>query len=76
AENMTKKTKEKYTRTYDELSETRKKLQSTQNNYAELQKHIINSITDIYKNLKTQIRILIPDVNISLFSMNNIMKND
>ena len=52
AEEMAKKSKESYTRTYDELLETKEKLQSPQDDYAELQGHMVSSMTEMYVNLK------------------------
>nr|XP_025661844.1 membrane-associated 30 kDa protein, chloroplastic-like [Arachis hypogaea] len=55
AEEMAKKPKESYTRTYGELLETRERLESAQADYTELQGYFVGSVTDAYENLKAQI---------------------
>nr|XP_025616950.1 uncharacterized protein LOC112709271 [Arachis hypogaea] len=75
AEEMAKKSKESYTRTYGELLETKERLQSAQDDYAELPSHLVSSMTEMYENLKAQVRVLAPELDLTLFSMDNVVED-
>ncbi|XP_057739921.1 uncharacterized protein LOC130957034 [Arachis stenosperma] len=75
AEEMAKKSKESYTRTYAELLETRERLQSVQADYVELQGHLVDSVIDAYENLKAQVQVLAPELDLTLFSLDNMVED-
>ncbi|QHN92748.1 uncharacterized protein [Arachis hypogaea] len=68
-----KKYKESYTRTYGELLETNERLQSAQDDYAELQGHMVTSMTDMFEILKVQVRVIALEADLSLFSVDNMV---
>ena len=72
---MAKKSKESYTRTYAELLETRERLQLAQADYAELQCHLVGCVTDAYENLKAQVQVLAPELDLTLFSLDNTVED-
>ncbi|QHO20617.1 uncharacterized protein DS421_11g339510 [Arachis hypogaea] len=75
AEEAAKKYKESYTRTYGELLEFKEKLESAQADYTELQGHLVGSVTDAYENLKAQVRVLAPELDLTLFSLDNVVED-
>ena len=65
AEDMALKHKDSY---------VRERLESIQSDYAELHGHLVGSVTSVYENLKDQVRVLAPELDLSLFNLDNIME--
>ncbi|QHO53718.1 uncharacterized protein DS421_2g50410 [Arachis hypogaea] len=75
AEEMAQKQKESYICTYGNLLEARERLESVQADYTELQGHLMGSVTTAYENLKAQVRVLAPELDLALFSLDNFVEN-
>ncbi|XP_016206652.1 uncharacterized protein LOC107647034 [Arachis ipaensis] len=75
SEEDAKKYKQSYTWTYGELLEAKERLQSAQDDYAELQGHMVSNMTEMYENLKEQVRVLAPELDFFLLSMHNVVED-
>ncbi|QHO33559.1 ETHYLENE INSENSITIVE 3-like 5 protein [Arachis hypogaea] len=75
AEDTAQKHKDSYVTTYKEMMELRSRLESVQADYSELQSHLVGSVTAAYENLKEQFRVLAPDLDLSLISLDNIVRD-
>ena len=73
SEEMAKAATENYTRLYAELVETKEKLQSAQDDFFELEGHVAKGMDAMFENLKAQVRVLAPDLDLSLFSTDNVV---
>ena len=73
SEEMAKAATENYTRTYAELVETKERLQSAQDDFYELEGHVAKGMDAMFENLKAQVRVLAPDLDLSLFSTDNVV---
>ncbi|QHN81833.1 uncharacterized protein DS421_20g690390 [Arachis hypogaea] len=52
----------------------REELEFARVDYAELQGHLVGSVNVAYENLKEQVRVLAPEVDLTLFSLDNVVK--
>ena len=73
SEEMAKAATENYTRLYAELVETKEKLQSARDDFYELEGHVAKGMDAMFENLKAQVRVLAPDLDLSLFSTDNVV---
>ncbi|RYR58275.1 hypothetical protein Ahy_A05g023933 isoform A [Arachis hypogaea] len=73
SEEMAKAATENYTRLYTELVETKEELQSAQDKFCELEGHVAKGMDAMFENLKAQVRVLAPDLDLSLFSTDNVV---
>ena len=73
SEEMAKAATENYTRIYAELVETKERLQSAQDGFYELEGHVAKGMDAMFENLKAQVRVLAPDLDLSLFSTDNVV---
>ncbi|PWG75106.1 hypothetical protein DF186_14385, partial [Enterococcus hirae] len=65
--------KKSYVRIYGELLEVRESLENVYANYAENQSYLVDSVIDVYENLKVQVRVFVFDLDLSLFSTDNVV---
>ncbi|QHO34296.1 uncharacterized protein DS421_9g265730 [Arachis hypogaea] len=75
AEDTALKHKDSYVTTYREMMELRGSLESVRADYTKLQSHLVGSVTVAYENLKEQVRVFTPDLDLSLFSLDNIVRD-
>ncbi|XP_072054674.1 uncharacterized protein [Arachis hypogaea] len=75
AEDTALKHKESYVTTYREMMRLRDYLEYARADYVELQGHLVGSVNAAYENLKEQVRVLAPELDLTLFSLDNIVKD-
>ncbi|QHO34898.1 uncharacterized protein DS421_9g270970 [Arachis hypogaea] len=75
AEDMALKHKDSYVSAYRELMHLRDDLKTARVNYAELQGHLVGSVTAASENLMEQFQIVAPDADLTLVSLDNVVKD-
>ncbi|XP_052113045.1 uncharacterized protein LOC107474373 isoform X2 [Arachis duranensis] len=75
AEDTTLRYNDSYVTTYREVMRLRGELESARVDYADLQGHLVGSVTATYENLKEQVRVLAPEVDLTLFSLDNVVND-
>ncbi|RYR47050.1 hypothetical protein Ahy_A07g032959 [Arachis hypogaea] len=73
AEGVKKRTEESYTRVYREKHELQKEFKNVREEYASLQESMTEGMDEIFENLKAQVQVLAPVVDLSLFIQDNIV---
>ncbi|XP_072068074.1 uncharacterized protein [Arachis hypogaea] len=75
AEDTALRHKDSYVTSYREVMRLREELESAQVDYSELQGHLVGSVNGAYENLKEQVQVLAPEVDLTLFSLDNIVRD-
>ncbi|XP_072053286.1 uncharacterized protein [Arachis hypogaea] len=75
AEDMALKHKDSYVSAYRELMHLREDLETARVNYGELQGHLVGSVTAVSKNLMEQFRVVAPDADLTLISLDNVVRD-
>ncbi|XP_052114703.1 uncharacterized protein LOC127745648 [Arachis duranensis] len=73
AEGIKKKAEKSYTRVYGEKIDLQEKLKNPREEYAALQESVVEGMDKMFNNLKAQVQVLTPGVDLSLFSQDNIV---
>ncbi|KAL4343693.1 hypothetical protein AHAS_Ahas11G0103900 [Arachis hypogaea] len=71
AEGIKKKADESYTRLYGEKIDLQEKLKNVREEYAALQESVVEGMDEMFNNLKAQVQVLAPGVDLFLFSQDN-----
>ncbi|QHO08291.1 uncharacterized protein DS421_14g471280 [Arachis hypogaea] len=75
AEDTAMRHKNSYLTSYREVLRLREELENARENYSELQGHLVGSVTAAYENLKEQVRVIAPEADLSLFSLENVVRD-
>ena len=67
--------KESYVTSYREVMRLRGELESAREDYSELQGHLVGNVNAAYENLKEQVRIIAPEADLTLFILDNIVRD-
>lgn len=73
AEGIQKRTEESYTQVYREKLNLQEELKTAREVYASLQESVVMGMDKMFENLKAQVQVLAPEINLSLFSQDNIV---
>ena len=67
--------KDSYVTSYREVLRLREELDHAREDYSELQDHLVGSVTAAYENLKEQVRVIAPEADLTLFSLDNVVRD-
>lgn len=67
--------KDSYVTSYREVVRLREELENARADYSELQGHLVGSVTAAYENLREQVRIIAPEADLTLFSLDNVERD-
>ena len=67
--------KDSYLTSYREVLRLREELENAWANYSELQGHLVGSVTAAYENLREQVRVIAPEADLTLFSLENVVRD-
>ncbi|XP_057743909.1 uncharacterized protein LOC130961854 [Arachis stenosperma] len=76
AEGIKKKAEKSYTCVYGEKIYLQEKLKNAREEYVALQESVVEGMDEMFNNLKAQVQVLAPGVDLSLFSQDNIVVDE
>ncbi|XP_072069975.1 uncharacterized protein [Arachis hypogaea] len=75
AEDTALRHKDSYVTSYREVMRLREELESARVDYSELQGHLVGSVNAAYDNLKEQVQVLAPELDLTLFILDNMVRD-
>ncbi|XP_020974403.1 uncharacterized protein LOC110270110 [Arachis ipaensis] len=75
AEDTTLRHKDSYVTDYQEGMHLKEELENARADYSELQGHLVSSVNAAYESLKEQVRIIAPEADLTLFSLDNVVRD-
>ena len=75
AEDTALRHKDSFVTSYREGMRLKEELKNVRADYSELQGHLVGSVNAVYENLKEQVRVLALEVNLTLFSLDNVVRD-
>ncbi|XLU27092.1 hypothetical protein S245_063158, partial [Arachis hypogaea] len=72
AEDTALRHKESYVTTYRKVMRLREELEPARADYVERQGHLVRSVNAAYENLKEQVQVLAPELDLTPFSLDSV----